>query len=295
MAATFTGENMTEVMWMIRAGQGGHLIEEFARGFVAIGWDELGDLAAAPFTEDEIKELYSSTYPDEKGEKAAHNTSIIHQFRSILSIGDRVITYNPQTREYLIGTIESGYIFRPGEITDRAHLREVKWEGTISRDDLSASSREALRSTSRLFQVEESISLELLSLLTGEAILTPVEIMQQMMAEKETHRKRKTQGWVTIGFGIFILALGVFFYLYTAGQIHYLEEIKETEKLESITVFFWLGKEISENTPEYQDAVDMLNWLRGVGLGVAIVGAIMVILGAIRIVFFRSRKLKRIV
>ena len=29
------------VMWLVRAGQGGYLVEEFvARGFIAIGWHE---------------------------------------------------------------------------------------------------------------------------------------------------------------------------------------------------------------------------------------------------------------
>ncbi|MFO8101104.1 MAG: hypothetical protein R6U37_02885 [Dehalococcoidia bacterium] len=286
---------MPETMWMVRAGPGGHLFDEFVRGFVGIGWEELGDLALVPYTEDEIRELYSKTYPDERGERAAHNASMIHQFRSVLTIGDKVVTYNPVTREYLIGTIESGYVFRPGEITGCPHMREVKWEGTISRNALSASSREGLRSGASLFQIEGDISKELLSLLAGEPILTPVEIAQQQMAEKEIQRRRKSQGWVTIGFGVFILALGVFFYIYTAGQIDWLREIKETEQLETITVFFWLGKEISENSPEYDEAVDMLTWLKGVGLGAAIVGAIMITLGAIRVAFPRSKKLRRFI
>ena len=286
---------MAEKMWMVRAGQGGRLFDEFVRGFVGIGWEEVGDLALVPYTEDEIKELYSKTYPDDKGERAAHNASIIHQFRSVQAIGDKVVTYNPVTREYLIGTIESGYNFKPGEITDHPHMREVKWEGTISRNALSASAREALRSTSGLFLIDEEVAKELLALLAGDPVLTPVEIAQKQMAEKEIQNRRKSQGWVTIGFGVFVLALGVFLYIYISGQIDCLKEIKETEQLESITVFFWLGKEISENSPEYDEAMDMMSWLKAVGLGAAIVGAIMITLGAIRIAFPRAKKLRRFI
>ena len=29
---------MAEIKWLVRAGEDGYLIDEFARGFVAIGW-----------------------------------------------------------------------------------------------------------------------------------------------------------------------------------------------------------------------------------------------------------------
>jgi len=30
--------------WMIRAGRGGKLIEDFETGYISIGWNEVGDL-----------------------------------------------------------------------------------------------------------------------------------------------------------------------------------------------------------------------------------------------------------
>lgn len=33
-----------ENVWMVRAGEGGYLAEDFAKGFVAIGWSKLGDM-----------------------------------------------------------------------------------------------------------------------------------------------------------------------------------------------------------------------------------------------------------
>ncbi|WOG27879.1 hypothetical protein [Endozoicomonas sp. 8E] len=30
--------------WMIRAGMGGQYFEDFERGYLAIGWNDLGDL-----------------------------------------------------------------------------------------------------------------------------------------------------------------------------------------------------------------------------------------------------------
>jgi len=31
--------------WMVRAGHGGIFIEDFEKGFAAIGWSEMGDLS----------------------------------------------------------------------------------------------------------------------------------------------------------------------------------------------------------------------------------------------------------
>ena len=36
---------MNKNVWMIRAGQAGYLINEFAKGYVAVGWSQLGDLS----------------------------------------------------------------------------------------------------------------------------------------------------------------------------------------------------------------------------------------------------------
>ena len=42
---------------MIRAGERGRFAEKFEKGFVAIGWHEIGDLSKTP-TRDEIREKY---------------------------------------------------------------------------------------------------------------------------------------------------------------------------------------------------------------------------------------------
>jgi restriction system protein len=65
------------VMWLVRAGQGGYLVEEFvARGFIAIGWHKIGDLSAVT-SEEGIREQYNRAYPDEKPARAALAVSMI--------------------------------------------------------------------------------------------------------------------------------------------------------------------------------------------------------------------------
>ncbi len=153
---------MPEIKWMVRAGEGSYLIDEFARGFIAIGWYELGDLSAVT-SPDEIRERYDRAYPDERQGRAPHDVSMIYKFRSTLEADQKVVTYDRQNREYLIGRITSDYYYDADEIADYPHLRRVDWLGRVSRDVLSVSSRNSLGGIQTLFSVNEEVSAELLS------------------------------------------------------------------------------------------------------------------------------------
>lgn len=138
--------------WMVRAGEQGYLIDDFERGYIAIGWSDLGDLSNVASIE-AVKEAYSDAYPDAKPGARANAASMIHKFRSVLAPHDPVITYNPRTREYLIGEITSDYSYSPGEIGDFPHIRTVSWQQRVSRDQLSVATRNSLGSTLTLFSV----------------------------------------------------------------------------------------------------------------------------------------------
>ena len=167
-------------VWMVRAGSGGHLIEDFKRGYIAIGW-EMGDLSDVDTLEG-IRDAYLKTYPDFKPGKIRSQVSVIHKFRTVLENGARVITYSPSDRTYLVGTVVSDYYFDPDEIQDNPHIRRVHWEGTISRDDLSATSRNSLGCASTVFSVNEDVWAEFQTILQGKA---PVPLEERIEEEKE--------------------------------------------------------------------------------------------------------------
>lgn len=155
-------------VWMIRAGEGGYLIDDFAKGFVGIGWNAFGDLSAINSL-DAIRSIYIKEYPDETPGRIANAVAVIYKFRSVINMNDKVITYDPNKREYLVGTIAGNYMFGENYIRDYHHIREVRWEGHVSRDSLSASSRNSLGSTLTLFSVNEDVWGEISSLLSGGA------------------------------------------------------------------------------------------------------------------------------
>jgi restriction system protein len=154
---------MSEIKWMARAGPVAALIEEFARGFIAIGWHELGDLSAVT-SQEEIRERYNSAYPDEKSGKVGYAVAMIYKFRCKLEVDQKVVTYDSQSREYLIGSLSSDYYYDTDEIPDYPHLRKVDWQSVhVSRDLLSTSSKNTLGGIATLFSVNEEVSTELLS------------------------------------------------------------------------------------------------------------------------------------
>ena len=165
---------MAEIKWLVRAGEGGHLIDKFARGFIAIGWHKIGDLKEV-ISQEKIKERYEQVYPAATTTKATLDISMIYRFLFTLEIGQKVVTYDPHNREYLIGSIVGNYCYCANQNTKMSshypHLRKVDWlQDRVSRDALSVFSRNSLGSSLALFSVNEEVSTELLSHLGKPAI-----------------------------------------------------------------------------------------------------------------------------
>lgn len=163
-------------IWMVRAGKQSYLIEDFLRGYVGIGWSKIGDMSKLQ-TLDEMKQKYIETYPDHKPGGIAGAASMAHKFRSIIQKGDKVVTYDSSNREYHVGMVTSDYIYKPKEITDFPNIREVKWEECVSRDNLSATSRNSLGSTLTLFTINDDVWQDFEALFKGE--IKPEEILSE--------------------------------------------------------------------------------------------------------------------
>ncbi len=154
-------------MWMIR-NSGGKFVDDFIdKGMVGVGWDDVGSLSALK-DRDQIIEKVKVTWPEYKPMKAVVTGSQLNKIANVIQAKDRVITYDPSTRMYHIGRIESGYIFDQETENDRAHKRRVKWKHKIDRDRLSVASKNSLGSTLTIFEVPEDVERELDALLSGK-------------------------------------------------------------------------------------------------------------------------------
>ncbi len=152
-------------IWMVRS-QGGELLPLFLKNKVAaLGWEALGDLAGK--SRNQIKELVQEKYPNEKA--IFQWIGIIDSFVNFIKKGDYIITYDKSNRLYYIGEVVSDYYYNNKLIKEYPNLRKVEWNArTISRDDLSSTSKNSLGSLSTVFRLSHDAEVEILSLLKNK-------------------------------------------------------------------------------------------------------------------------------
>lgn len=141
---------------MVRAGRGGIYIEDFEKGYTAIGWSQLGDLTQYSKS-DSLRQKYIEVYGNDKPSATANAVAMILKFRDQITAGDHIVSYNPETREYLVGIDKGQYLYQTGTVGDYANLRAVKWLGKVSRDQLPQKAKNSLGSTLTLFSINQEI------------------------------------------------------------------------------------------------------------------------------------------
>lgn len=158
-------------MWMVR-GDSGRLFEEFReKGVVAIGWSELADIAKPGVTREKLATEYARRRPDFKPGTIRSGASQVWRFINEMRPSDRVVTYNPSTRTYLIGTVTGEMQTDPSpQLPGMAILRVTRWDTEVLRDRLSLDTRNALGSTMTLFLVAEFAAAEVLSVADGKSV-----------------------------------------------------------------------------------------------------------------------------
>lgn len=158
--------------WMVRAG-GGELLEFFLEGnLVALGWHEVGDLTKTT-TREAIAEVVEDYWASDPPGRKNMWTGMLYRFRSVVSTGDGVITYDPSGRVYHVGKIASSYRFAPDEREHYPNVRDVDWVGELARDELSVATKNELGATLTLFLLSDAASTEIASLVAGTPVVAP--------------------------------------------------------------------------------------------------------------------------
>jgi restriction system protein len=160
-------------MWMVRAGEDAYAVEDFrTKGMVGIGWSEDETDWTQFSNRDAIQAKLAQAHPDNTEGQNFAAANQIERFLREFAIGDRVVTYDPTTRKYLIGTITSGPKYNPSLVADLPNSRAVAWQGEVSRDELSVPTRNSLGSISTLFRVPEAAAAEMEAKLVGSSAPT---------------------------------------------------------------------------------------------------------------------------
>lgn len=167
-------EQSVATTWMVRAGEGGWLFDEFERqSVVSVGWHEMGPLQALK-SRAEFVAAAERAYPGGKKFSLAISAGQLYRFVREVKLGDTVLTYNPAERAYLVGTVAGEYEYVPDAAGRQPNRRAVKWRGRVPRDKLSVTTRNSLGAISTLFVLPAEAAQEIESQLTGTAALAPV-------------------------------------------------------------------------------------------------------------------------
>ena len=161
---------MAKNMWMVRAGEGAFLVEDFkSKNYVSIGWNKIGDISEVE-GKDRIKRLIEEAGYYKKKSQVAAATGQISRFLLEFKKGDYVVTYDPNNRVYYVGEIQSDYEFNK-RISEYHHVRMVNWLGEVSRDKLTVATKNTLGAISTVFQIKDRPKKEILQILEGKELV----------------------------------------------------------------------------------------------------------------------------
>lgn len=112
----------------------------------------------------------------------------VWRFFQDIKPGDKVLTYDPARRVYLVGTVLGKYEHMVGVVEDLPNIRRVKWDGEVSRDAISVSTKNSLGAISTLFRISEEGAKEIESLVAGKTVATHTTVQDEIAAEKDVLR-----------------------------------------------------------------------------------------------------------
>lgn len=163
--------HLSPTLWVVRAGRKAAYLAHFlSEGLVAIGWGKVGPIGPNDSDED-LRRRFEEAYPEEKPGTRASSVAQVKRFVREVDVGDSVVTYDPEFRQYHVGQVGTDAAISTRTVDDserKEHVRKVKWKGTVSRDDLSTTTRNSLGAISTLFKPSDSASAEILQRLNGK-------------------------------------------------------------------------------------------------------------------------------
>ena len=156
--------------WMIRC-DGGRLYDDFReQKIVAIGWSDIAADVKPGMSRKDIGKLSAQIHPDFTPNEISAGAGQVYRFLSKIQTGDFVVTYSPDNRTYLFGTVQGEASYRADTAPQGlALVRPVHWMPVeIQRDLLSQQAKNSLGSTMSVFAVSDTSAGELAAIANGK-------------------------------------------------------------------------------------------------------------------------------
>lgn len=180
---------MAKQVWMVRCGRDSAFINEFlSHQMIAIGWAKLGDLSNV-HSREQYSQLVEQAWPENNKFQNSASVGQAYRFREEIIQGAPIVTYDSNRRIYHLGVVTGDYVYHPGYDPELVHTKPVKWEKEISRDILSAGSKNSLGAISTVFCLSAEASEELISLgQNGKTAQTAGSVENEVEGETEIRR-----------------------------------------------------------------------------------------------------------
>jgi restriction system protein len=141
--------------WMVRAGRDAVFIDDFRdNNLVSIGWARLGTLDQFR-SRLEILAAVEKEWPEQSTQSQAMYAGQIFRFKSEIKEGDRIVSYDPGRRIYLVGQMAGPYRY-DAERGEHPHVRSVHWLGEVGRDLLTDGTKNSLGAISTIFLIPDN-------------------------------------------------------------------------------------------------------------------------------------------
>jgi len=143
-------------LWLVRAGRIGEREQMAAeRNLAIIGWEDMPDLAKLK-SRDELTNILSETYPDQKKNALRNWEAQLWAFSKTMQIGDLVALPLKSRRAILFGTVKGDYKYEPLFPAEFKHTRPVSWQHEIPRNRIDRDLLYSLGASSTVCSVSRS-------------------------------------------------------------------------------------------------------------------------------------------
>jgi hypothetical protein len=167
-----------DTIWGIHAGREGAADALFrAQNVVAIGWIELGDLAALPTEREAFKEAVEQAYPAARPMSRAVSTSVLWRFVHEMEVGDTIVSPSKKGGEVMIGRVSGAYTYAVTRSAAFPHQRAVEWVRVVQRSTLTPAARSEIGALQTLFRITRTAA-EFAALRDGIAPPPPAPVAE---------------------------------------------------------------------------------------------------------------------
>lgn len=188
--------NTETTIWGIHAGRSGEADAQFLKhNQVALGWEEMGNLAAIPADREAFKARVAECYPEAKPGAIPNYAGQLYRFVHEIKAGDLVVYPSKSQRRIYLGQVTGDYRYVAKAEQGYPNQRAVKWLQSFPRTHFSQGALYEIGSAMSLFQVKNYAD-EFRAALAGEPVAVAPASEDETVAAVAKEIEETTQDFI---------------------------------------------------------------------------------------------------